>query len=327
MKKIYIILPDNIPLLLCGKGYTVAFNAMGLFAGQSVISELDDNKVLNFKPDYLLFFDFDTEIENLADKIYKINENCIFIFYLTEKLKKEQYAFIQKITNNKFKILILTADKENLKLSDSIKYLPLGINAKKYKTEFEGYTNTINITADFVDKKSIGLFKYLYDFFEKIAFCCDETEYIKSIESKYFQDLPEDIQNAYKNSYKGNLSTEKERSKNYSESYINIILNNKIKSGIDFSVLEAAASCGLVFCKEEDEVKRLFDTGHEIETFDNYETLVQKAEFYMKYPEIGRSAGLNARRAVINNHSVYDRAKEIIRITDKKFKTKEKNNE
>ena len=150
---------------------------------------------------------------------------------------------------------------------------------------------------------------------------------MKSIESTYFSDLDEETQNAYKKSYKGSLSKEKDRAKVFSESFITVVLNDKITNGIEFSILEAASAGGIVFCEQGEETNRLFDTGREIETFDNYETLIQKAEFYMNYPETGRSMGINARRAAINNHSVYDRVKKIIRITDKKFKLKEKDNE
>ena len=327
MKKIYLILPDNIPLLLCGKGYTDAFNRIGLFAAQSIISELEDDKVINFIPDYLMFFDFSDKNEELINKIYKNNKNCIFIFYITEKAEKGKELFIKKITDKKLRKLILTADKENLKLSDEMVYLPLGINAKKYKPDFKGYTNTVNISANFECKKALELFEFLNKFFDKTVFYCDETEYMKSIESDYFLKFDEETKSSFRKSYKGSLSNEKERSKVFSESFINIILNDKMKNGVNFSILEAAASCGIIFCEQGEEIKRLFDIGCEAESFDNFETLIQKAEFYMTYPEIGRSVGLNARRAAINNHSVYDRVKDIIRITNKKFKLKEKNNE
>jgi len=324
MKKIFIILPDNIPLLLCGKGYSDSLNSNGFFAEQSIISELDDEKVIQFKPDYVMFFDFGEENSELIDNIHKNNKNCIFMFYLTCLTEKKQELFIKKILNKKLKKIIFTADKDNLKLSDKIIYMPFGINAKKYKTEFNGYKNSVNIVGNPTNCKMTELFEYINQFISNISFYCDETEYIRSIESEHFLKMDEETQKAFKNAYKGSLSTEKERSKVFSESYINIVLKDKIKSGVDFSVLEVAASGGLAFCEPQEELQRLFDAGREIEIYKDYPTLIQKAIFYTNYPEIARSIGLNARRAAINNHSVYDKIREIIRITDKKFKEKEK---
>lgn len=327
MKKIFLILPDDIPDVLCGKGYADAFIAAGFFVEKAIYSELEDDKIINFSPNYVLFFDFDKKSKKLIDTIYKKNNDTIFIFYLLNKADKTKQDFIKKLKKVSYKNMVFTADKENLNLADEIIYLPVGINAKKYKTDISGYKNGISIISNPENPKVLDLFEQLNQNFEKISLYCDETEYMSSIETDRFNNFSEETKLDYKNSYKGSVSTSKERAKVFSESYINIILTNKIVNGIDFSILEAASSSGIVFCESFPEIERLFESGHEIETFDNFETLIQKIEFYIKYPFVGQSLGLNARRAAINNHSVYDRVRQMIRIIDKKFNKKENDNE
>jgi len=327
MKKFFVILPDNMPLLLCGKGYYDALKSVGFFAEKSIISELDDRAIIDYSPDCVLFFDFNEDILSLINKLRKGNKECIFIFYLTSKITTEKEKFIQNIKNKKFKRVFFTADKENMSLFKGINYLPIGINGKKYKADFDGYKNTVNIIANPENEKTIKLFEYLNEFFDNISFYADENEYIKSLESSYFLGLTEETKLSYKKSYKGSLSSEKERSKAFSESYINIVLNDKVENGIEYSILEVMASGSFVFCESKSEIRRLFDVGREIETFDNFETLLQKIEFYMRYPQIGHSIGLNARSATINNHSAYDRVRQIEKILKKNFLQEEKENE
>ena len=327
MKKIYCILPDEIPLSICGKGYVDGFIRADYFVEKDVITKFEEENIIKFSPDYILFFDFNKTLKKLIKTLYKQNENTVFIFYLLNNADFEKSEFIKSLNKSKFRYLIFSADKENLTLSDKIIYLPVGVNAKKYKAEVSGYKNVMSIFSNPENPKFTDLFEKLNPYFKNINFYCDEIEYLKSLESEWFINLDEETKNKYKNSYKGFASKEKERVKIFSESYINVILSDKIKDGIDFQVFEAMASSGIVFCEPMPEIMRLFDIGHEIETFENFEELIQKAEFYIKYPFVGQSLGLNARRAVINNHSVYDKVKQMIETIDKKINKKETEND
>ena len=323
MKKVYCILPDEIPFSLCGKGYVDGFVRAGFFTAKDVITKYEEENIIKFSPDYVLFFDFNERIKKLIKNLYKKNKNTVFIFYLLYNADFEKSKFIKSLNKAKFRHLIFSAEKDNLSLSDKIIYLPSGINAKKYKAEVSGYKNVISIYANPENQKFCDLFEKLNSYFKNINFYCDEIDYLTSLEAEWFTNLDEETQNKYRNSYKGFPSKEKERAKIFSENYINIILTDKNTNGVDFTILEAMASSGIVFCEQLPEIKRLFDIGHEIETFENFEELIQKAEFYIKYPFVGQSLGLNGRRAVINNHSVYDKVKKITEITDKNFNGKE----
>lgn len=327
MKKLYCVLPDDITFSLCGKSYINGFIRAGYFTEKEIITRLNKDRIIKFSPDYILFFDFEEQNKKLIKSVYEKNKNTVFIFYLTSYADSEKSKFIKSLSKAKFRYLILSADKDNLKLSDKIIYLPLGISAKKYKTEISGYKNVISIFSNPENPKFADLFKKINPYFKNINFYCDEIEYINSLESQWYCNLDEETQNMYKDIYKGSVLTEKEKAKIFSESYINVILTDKIRNGVDFTILEAMASTGIVFCEPLSEINRLFDVGHEIETFENFDELIQKAEFYIKYPFVGQSLGLNARSAVINNHSVYDKVKQIMKIIDKNFNGEETKND
>ncbi len=327
MKKLFILLPEDIPTYLCGRGYADAFKKAGIYAESNVYSETDDEQVIKFKPDYVMFFDFENSAEKLVKDLYKDNKNCIFVFYYLKKMTEKQKKLFEVLKTLKLKKIFLSADKEDLKISDEIIYHSCGINSIKYKTPFLGYKDRITLLANPNSEKVLKIFEVLTEYFGQINLYCDEIEYLSSLDNEYFLDFDDRLKDIYKNSYKGSLSTEKTRKQIFSSSYINVVITDTINNGVDYRILEVAASAGITFGEPLPEIDRLFDVGREVETFDSIETLVQKIEFYLEYPIVGRTIGLKGRRAVINNHSVFDRTKKIIKMMNEKFEMKAKKHE
>lgn len=319
MQKIYIIKPDRIPYSLCADSYAKGFKHAGFYMEKTFSSELDNDYVEKFNPDILMCFNFNELKEGFLHKLKNNNPKCKFIFNFLVKLDDKKDAKNIKILEDfQADKIILTADKSNLNIIPNSIYIPNGINYKKYKTYWGGYKNNITIMSN---PNNINVLKTIIDLiinFGQINIYSDETDYINSLENELWQEYNDyHIKELYKNSYKGEISNAKNRSEIFSSSVINIIPETKTSEGIDYRILEVCASSGFAICEENKEITRLFDVGRELETYNNKTELIDKIYFYIKNSEIASAISDNARRASVNNHSIHDRVKYILKLLEK----------
>jgi len=321
MKKVYVIMPDNTPYSLCAKSFAKGFKHAGFFVEKSYSSELDNEKVLNFKPDYLMCFNFSELNEGFLEKVKKAVPDCIFIFdFLTHLNKKDNAKNIANLENFDAKKIVITADKSNVRILPNSKYIPSGINYRRYKTAFEGYSNGIVLMSN---PDNINVLKIITDLiseFGKISFYANEFDYLNSLENELWSEITDPtIKEDFRASYKGDAAEEKQRAQIFSTSFITVVPITQTPEGVDFRVFEGAASSSFVICEENSEVKRLFDVGREIETYKNTSELNDKIRFYLKHPSFARTIADNARSAAVNNHSIRDRIRRILDIIKKKY--------
>lgn len=317
MQKIFIIKPDKAPYSLCANSFAKGFKLAGLFTEKAFSSELDNEYVKNFAPDFVMCFDFTELKEGFLQELKALYPKTKFIFNFITKLdEKRETANIALL--EKFEALILTADKDNLKILPNAKYLPLGIDCKKYKTIFQGYKNNITVMSN---PDNINVLKTIIDLiihFGRVSFYADEFDYINSLENELWSEYDDvHLLELYKSSYKGECSKDKDRAKVFSSSVVTVVPQTQMHTGVDYRIYEAAASSGFVICESNSEVKRLFDSGHEIETYEKPVELIDKVRFYLKNPNIASSIADNARRAAVNNHSILIRVKKILEFCDK----------
>ena len=322
MKKIFIIVPDKAPYSLCGKSFVKAFEYSEYYVESAYSSELDNNEVLKFNPDIVMCFNFNELNEGFFDEIRIQNPECIFIFdFLTVMQRIQDIRNIEGLMEFEGNKILLTADKTNLDILPNAVFLPNGVNYKQYKSEFSGCENGITLMSN---PDNINVLQVIIDLiknFGKITFYADETDYIKSLDNELWEDVEdESIKELFKQSYSGDVFTEKDRAKIFSSTLITVVPETGITQGIDYRVLEAAASSAFVICEENSEVIKQFDVGKEIETYKRISELRDKVSFYLKNPSIARSIAENARLAAVNNHSAFDRVKKITEIIRKEFK-------
>ena len=322
MKKIFVIIPDEPPYSLCAKSFAKGFKHAGLYMEKSVSSELENNDLLNFNPDFVLCFDFTELKEGLLDAVFEINPNCIFIFdiltAINPKTQKKDIAFLNNFQSKK---LVITADKSNLSVFEDSVYLPCGVNIKKYKMPYEKYNQGISIFSNPDDINNLKIITDLIAHFGKISLFADEFDYLHSLENELWEEINNPkIKENYRKSYCGDVSNEKERAKAMSTSFVNVIPSSHTPQGVDFTVFEVMASSAFAICEETPEVKRLFDVGREIETYKYSRELIDKIEFYLEHPSFARTIADNARMAAVNNHSIQIRVRKIFDIINEKFK-------
>lgn len=321
MQKVYVIMPDNPPYSLCANSCAKGFRHAGFYMERAFSSELDNDYVKNFMPNILMCFDFSELREGFLQKLHEHCPECIFIFdFLVKADDKKEADNINLLKSFKAKKLILTADKSNLSVIDDSIYLPSGIYYKKYKTIFTGYKSNVSVMSNPDD---INVLKTIIDLiihFGQINFYANEFDYINSLENELWEEYTDfHLKELYKKSYRGAVSDEKGRAKIFTSSLINIVPITKTFDGIDFRVLEIAASSGFALCEENNELIKRFDCGREIETYKNTYDLIDKVRFYIKNPDIARSIAINARSAAVNNHSVSSRIATILKLADEKF--------
>ncbi len=320
MKKIFVIMPDKPPYSLCASSYAKGFKHSGFFMEKAFSSELDNDYVINFKPDIVMCFNFSELKEGFLEKLHKHFPKCVFIFnFLTKIDKKKDLKNIKLLTDFDAKKLILTSDITNTNYIPNSNYLPLGINFRRYKTNYEGYNSIVTLMSN---PDNINVLKTIIDLitsFGEISFYADEFDYLNSLENELWIEYTNDrLKELYKKSYKGEIVSEKQRADIFASSIVNVVPITKTQTGVDFRVFEIAASSGFALCEETEEVKRLFDVGRELETYRKQSELVDKVGFYINNPSIARSIGQNARKAAVNNHSILDRVKKIVKLIEEK---------
>ncbi len=315
-------MPDKHPYSLCAKSFAKGFKHAGFFVEKENSSKLDNEHVLDFNPDIVMCFNFAELKDGLLDKIYQKNNDCIFIFdFLAALNKKQEKKNLELLDKFQGKKLVFTADKTNLNVFSDAKYLPNGIHYRRYKSSYQGYSNGITILSN---PDNINVLKVITDLlaeFGKISIYADEVDYMNSLDNELWSEIENpELKNLFRDSYVSDIADEKSRAEVLSTSFATVVPATRTVNGIDFRILEAAASSAFVICEENPEVIRLFDVGREIETYKTTEELTEKIKLYLKHPSFARTIADNARRAAVNNHAISDRIRKIFTIIKKEFK-------
>jgi len=315
-------MPDKHPYSLCAKSFAKGFKHAGFFVEKEFSSKIDNEHVLDFNPDIVMCFNFSELNDGLLDKIYQKNNDCIFIFdFLVALNKNQEKKNLKKIDDFKAKKLVLTADKTNLNVIADAKYLSNGIHYRRYKSAYNGYANGITIISN---PDNINVLKVITDLlqeFGKISIYADEVDYMNSLENELWKEIDDSsVKELFKQSYVSDAADEKTRAELFSTSFVTVVPATRMQNGIDFRILEAAASSAFVICEENPEIKRLFDVGRELETYKTTEELTEKIRLYLKHPSFARTIADNARMAAVNNHAINDKIRKISAIINKEFK-------
>lgn len=316
MQKIYIISSDNLPYSLCAKSFVHGFRYAGLYTNFVYSSELDKNELLAFNPDIILCFGLNELKDGIFDTVLHLNKDCIFIFdFLTAvDFKKDDFDLLY---NFKGKKLIYTTDINDSKKINGAKYLSCGINFKNYGMKFTGFNSGITLMSNPDNINVLKTITDLISYFGEISVYADEADYVNSLDNELWSEIQDgEIKNKYRKSYKGEIRNESQRAKIFSSSVVNIVPITKSPNGIDYRILEISAASGFTIAEETIAVKKYFDVGHDIETYENSTDLIDKTDFYLKNPSLSWAIGLNARKTIVNNFSSSEVVKKVLRNID-----------
>jgi spore maturation protein CgeB len=114
--------------------------------------------------------------------------------------------------------------------------------------------------------------------------------------------------------YKGGAGHKFELNKVYSNAAINLDVGRIYQQDIvTMRVFDVLACQGFCLTEDSDELRRLFQAGHELDTYASLEELRDKINFYLARPELCRQIAERGYRAVRERHTIELRLDSMLR--------------
>ena len=110
----------------------------------------------------------------------------------------------------------------------------------------------------------------------------------------------------------GKISYAGELARYYRETAINLnITNLQMATSVNQRVFDAPASGGFVLTDRQSDMERLFDPESEIATYDSWEELEDKVEYYLAHPAERRLITQKAQQRILAEHTYVHRLKTL----------------
>lgn len=306
MDKVIVIQSDNNKERFISKGFSSAFSALSFFVYERKVYDLDINDLNKINASIIFIFWSDIIQKDIIINIFNqyTNKNTIFIHCADFNVD------IPECFKNNQKHYIFTMD------SDAKKYRYIsGINAKEYKTKFNGYKYSLTFAGNPAMYNRECILAHLIYNFGIINIFCRSYDFYKSVDEIYKNKLLNDnYLELYKASYKGYVQSAKELANIYATSKINIDLESEKSKFLNYRCLEIMASGGFLITPYNKEIIKYFDNGIDLETYKSNHDLTDKIRFYLQNLNIAMLIAEKGRKNTINNCSFYDRLKDMLKV-------------
>lgn len=335
MKKVLLTLPNSIAGTLILKGYKQGFKSCGAFVMEKDARELTIDDIKRFKPDIIFGYDYGF-LFNAKDEVkeYFLNnaDKYRFVHYFADEPDSKYACVNQPELFEQYKSLCekhnpetstggfysFVWDRDFEKSLPRAKYLPLAVNHKAYAPspdDFGQYLYDISFVGrPLGEKRQKILAALVRTFGKKLNIFCYEKHFLQSLDDMKERQLLDDFElDIYKSAYRGFLTTEREISRVYNNSKININITLQGISGLNYRVFEVLASRGFLLTDDMADIERNFIVSKELEVYKNIDDLVDKTEFYLKYPEFAQRIAFIGYADVIKNHTYTARAYEVLK--------------
>jgi len=317
MKKIIVLLPENLIGKVIMKGFARGFELNKCCVLKKNITELTSEDVEKFKPDMIFGYDYSFLADKNCTTIVK-SANCKnLVFYFSDEPQskwalgesKKMYEELKKL-----KSTIFIWDKDYEKDFKKCFYLPLAIDPAKYQTDFTGYKYPISFVGlPLTDARQKVLCELVKVFKNKLNIFSTEKEFLRSVEAiKEKKLLNQDDLTAYSKCWRGFIETEEDLAKVYNSSKINLNIHFQGKSSLNYSVFAILASGGFLLTDERDDLKEYFEQRH-LDTYKNVNDLIDKIDFYLKNLNIAQKIARLGKFEVIENHDFSARARYVLK--------------
>ena len=191
----------------------------------------------------------------------------------------------------------------------------MAVNYKSYIVENEKDYDISFVGRPLTDKRQKILATLVKKFKNKLNIFCYEKHFLQSINDfKEKKLLTDEELETYKTSYKGFLTTEREIADVYFNSKVNISITLQGNSGMNYRVFDVLASKGFLLTDETEDIKTNFIMSKELETYKDINDLIDKTEFYLQNPIIGKKIAILGFANVIKKHSYTARVNQILDI-------------
>ena len=318
LKRVMVVMPVSIAGCLIMKGFALALNHLGFKVLLEDVRNLDFDRFLKFRPDFLLGYDFgffenETFKKQLENSSFKPRQ--VHFFADEPKSKFANFKNEQQFEEfNQINHLCYVWDKKYLNCLKNSKQMALGVDPRLYKTDFNGYNFDITFVGrPLTEKRQKILSRIIKVFGKKLSIFSFPKHFEKSIfeieEKKLLTKTELEI---YKRSYKGFLYSESQLANVYCSSKVNLNITLQGENNLNYRVFEVCASRGFLLTDYMEDLNKNFVLGKELESYYTEEDLLEKIDFYLKNLKIAEKIGNNARARILCNHTFITRAKEIL---------------
>lgn len=321
--KIFIINPISIIGDLLLRGIGRGFEKLGHKVLMQDVRELDKETIENFNPDFVLGLDYGHLINEQAEKIIK-NLNVPVVHYFIDD-PNTTYAHTGDLSLpeklSKTDGVVLSWDSSFLKdFKNESYYMPTGIDFESYSMpdpSIKKEKSTILFAGrPLSDKREKVIAHIVKNFPEALSIYSYKPHFDKSVNEMLEKGyLNEQQIEEYKKCFKGFLRGEKELAAAYHncEIVLNITLNQG-PSSMNSRVLEALATGSFLLTDYVEDTAKYFDEDKDFVFYKSLDDLTQKLKIFLNEPEKRQEIAGNGQKKVKENHTLFQRAKEIIKI-------------
>lgn len=324
--KIFVINPISIIGDILIRGIERSFRRQGHETLMMDVRELDEAKIREFKPDFVLGLDYAHLIREDSERIIKDLNVPVAHFFIDDP--NADFAHSGDLTlYDKLAAtdgIVLCWDETFLKdFKNESYYLPTGI-------DFDVYSEP---DPSIIMEKSTILFagRPLTDKREKIIAhvvknfpgCLS----IYSYKGHFDRSIPEMLEKGYlsesdieeyKKCYKGFLQGEKALAAAYHN--CDMVLNITMERGpasMNSRVLEAMATGAFLLTDYVEDTAKYFTENEDFVFYRDLDDLTEKIKKYLENPELREKIAGNGRKKVEKDHTLYQRAKTLLEIMER----------
>lgn len=319
MYNILAISPISIAGTLIIKGLIKGFQQLGNNTLIFDVRELNLQKIKEFKPDFIIGYDYLHFINSDAEKIIKELNKPVIHYFADDPNSNFAHSgdlsLPEKLASSEG--IVFCWDRQYLNsFKNKSFYLPLGIDPDLYLINNNKIFNAEIVFAGrpLTFKRLFLLSEVIKKFPDKLNIYSYKKHFETSVEEmQKFDLLNGNLLESYRNSYKGFLKTEQELANIYAGS--KIVLNITMEQGLgsmNYRVLEVLASGGFLITDYKQDTAEWFKNDEDLVFYNTSDELTEKIAQYLNQDSLRAKIAQNAGKKIINNHTFKQRAKDML---------------
>lgn len=326
MKKynIFVINPVSIVGDIIIRGIARGFESFGHNVLSMDVRELDEQRVKEFNPDFVLGLGYAHLYNKDAEQIVK-NLNVPVAHYFIDDPNSHfahsgDLSLYERFAQTDG--IVFSWDREYL---DSFKqkayFLPVGIDTDLYKIKPQQEVERAKIVftgRPLTDKREQVVAHIVKNFPGYLQIYSYQAHFEKSVlEMKEKGFLNDEQIESYKKCYKGFLASEEDLAAVYHNS--DMILNITMDQGpssMNYRVLEVMASGAFLLTDFVADTAEFFEEDKDFVFYRSFEELSERIEKYISNPDLRAQIAGNGQKKVEAQHTLIKRAEEILRVME-----------
>jgi len=325
--KIFVINPISIIGDILIKGIAKGFEQLGHEILMMDVRELDEKKINEFNPDFVLGMDYAHFIRKDAEKIINNLNVTVCHFFIDDPNSTFAHSgdltLYDKLSNNKKSIIFCWDEAFLSDFKNDVYYVPTGIDFENYKNPDLSIKMEKSVILfagrPLTDKREKVIAHVVKNFPDKLSIYSYKPHFDKSAEEMLAKGyLSEKDAEEYKKCYKGFLNGEKELAAAYHN--CDIVLNITMEQGpssMNSRVLEALATGSFLITDYVKDTEKYFEPDKDFVFYYDLDDLTQKLNKYLDNPALRTEIKGSGRKKVEQSHTLLQRAKQMLEIMDK----------